>query len=221
MRPDWFPDWTGETCVIVGAGPSAGDAPLELARGRAKIIAINTSWRLAPFADVLYGCDARWWRSKEGKAAIDEFKGILVSQDVMATEKAEWNVRLVRTDRSRSDIITKHPGRLGWGGTQGGNGGFQSMNLAIQFGSARLLLVGLDMRVDRGVHWHGEHPRPMNNPRAAVVARWRTHIDRLAGRFRKLGVEVINCSAVSALNAYPKMTLQEALGLEAESRAAA
>lgn len=184
-----------------------------------KAIAINESWRLAPWADILYGCDARWWRRVNG---APDFQGVKVSQDVMALEKREWGVNLIRTDRSRSDILTDHPGRVGWGGTKGGNGGFHCCNLTVQLGVARLLLVGFDMRIDRGVHWHGPHQRGLDNPARSTVEKWRAHLDSLAGRFVELGVTVINCSDVSALTAYPKMDLQKALGLAPpESRAAA
>lgn len=216
--PDWFPGWTGESCVIVAAGPSAPDAFLEPAKGKAKVIVINRSWRLAPWADVLYGCDERWWRSENG---VPDFHGLKVSQDLRAFQKREWNIKLVRTDRSCGNLIRKPLGRLAWGGTGGGNGGFQAINLAVQFGASRLLLVGFDMRIDLGVHWHGKHERGMNNPSKTTVEKWRAHLDGQAARLKELGVEVINCSLVSALTAYPKMSLEEALRSNAEGVAAA
>lgn len=94
----------------------------------------------------------------------------------------------------------------------GGNSSFQAANLAVQFGIKRLLLVGVDMRLDHGVHWHGRHPHFLNNPSPVNIDRWRRIFDLNAPRFAELGVEVINCSPISALQAYPKMTLREALG---------
>jgi hypothetical protein len=46
-RPDWFPDWRGETVVTVAGGSRAATVNLECAKGRAKFIAINDSWKLA------------------------------------------------------------------------------------------------------------------------------------------------------------------------------
>lgn len=94
----------------------------------------------------------------------------------------------------------------------GGNSGFQAINLAIQFGAKRLLLVGMDFRVDLGIHWHGRHPQTLNNPRPASVDSWRRALEGQAEAIKAMGVEVVNCSPVSTLTAFPKMTLREALG---------
>jgi hypothetical protein len=61
------PEWRGQTVVIVGGGPSLTkeqvDAAGHVVVGRAapKVIAINNAIELAPWADVLYFCDARWY----------------------------------------------------------------------------------------------------------------------------------------------------------------
>lgn len=91
------------------------------------------------------------------------------------------------------------------------NSGFTAINLAIRFGAERLLLVGFDVRVDRGLHWHGVHDRRLNNPDEDRTARWRRILDDAALHLAAAGVEVINCSPISALTAYPKLTLEAAL----------
>lgn len=202
--PDWFPDWSTEKCIIVAGGPSASSAAVEEAKALAKVIAINTSWKLAPWADVLYGCDHAWWAKANG---APEFLGLKVTQDPRASFKKEWGIHLVRTDRSAKGLVLKPHGRIGWGG----HGGFHCINLAIQFGAKTIALVGYDMRVDHGIHWHGRHPQGLNNPMADTMARWRQHLDALAPKFEDIGVKIINCSEISALQAYPKMTLAEAL----------
>jgi hypothetical protein len=57
------------------------NAGVDLAKGRAKVIAINNSWRLAPWADALYGCDYTWWHANRG---VPEFAGLKISQDAGA-----------------------------------------------------------------------------------------------------------------------------------------
>jgi hypothetical protein len=109
--------------------------------------------------------------------------------------------------RGRDDILLTQAGEIGWGG----NSGFHALNLAAQFAAAKIILVGYDMRLDRGLHWHGPHPKGQNNPLAKNVERWRRAIDNAAPVFEALGVPVINASPVSTLTAYPKMTLTEAL----------
>jgi hypothetical protein len=75
---------------------------------------------------------------------------------------------------------------------------------------SRIVLVGYDMSIAKGLHWHGAH-EGLNNPQERDVARWRRVIDAAAGTIKALGIPVFNASADSALEAYPKVTLEEAL----------
>src|SRR5262245_16545450 len=100
---------------------------------------------------------------------------------------------------------------LGYVGA-GGNSGSQCLNLAVQFRPKLILLVGFDMRIDLGEHWHPRHYPPLSNPHPNDnLPRWRKAIDGVAADLSALGVRVINCSPVSALKAYPKMSIEEAL----------
>lgn len=200
--PDWFPDWRGETVVIVGSGPSAAHAPLAASRHRC--IAINNSWRLAPWADVLYATDFAWWEREQG---VPEFGGLKISQDERLVHRPAWGIRTVTVRTAQDQLLITTPGEIGWGG----NSGFAAINLAVQFGVKRIVLVGFDMRVDRGMHWHGKHGAGLNNPSQESVRRWRRVIDEQAPVLAALGVEMLNASAESALTAYPKMDLREAL----------
>jgi len=93
----------------------------------------------------------------------------------------------------------------------GGNSGFQAVNLAAQTGAARIALVGFDMTISAGVHWHGRHKPGLNNPGHLVIDGWRRGLDAMAPKLAALGIEVVNCSAQSALKAYRHMSLEEAL----------
>jgi hypothetical protein len=203
VKPAWFPDWTGETCVIIAGGPSAGQVNIGLARGKAKVITINTSWRLAPWADVLYSCDDAFWRTNKG---VEEFPGLKISQDASAVARFPHLLKRV-VCRKVDELLTGEPGTIGWGG----NSGFQAINLAVQFGAKKLILVGYDMRLDRGLHWHGAHPKSMNNPTPRNVERWCRAVDSTAPILAQMGIPAINCSPVSMLTAFPKMSLAEAL----------
>lgn len=68
------------------------------------------------------------------------------------------------------------------------------------------------MHVGAGAHWHGKH-HGMSNPNSINTARWRVKLDAQAPRLRSLGVTVLNASPNSALTAFPKMTLAEALAI--------
>jgi hypothetical protein len=114
--------------------------------------------------------------------------------------------------RDQDRILTGTIGTIGWGG----NGGFQAINIVIQTRAPRIALVGFDMRLDLGAHWHGAHGRGLNNPTAPNVERWRRVVDGAHTVTSALGVKVVNCSPVSALVNYPKMSIEAALELKGD-----
>lgn len=203
-RPDWYLDWRGEDCLIVASGPSAPSQPIDLAQHRCRVIVINNSWKLAPWADVLYASDLNWWQSGIGR----DFKGLKVSRSLYeGVHKVELKDQSL-PDRDHVEFNTM--GTLGAGGTSA----FQAMNLAIQFGSKRIAFVGLDARTDLGRHWHGDHGGRLGNPTRRTAAVWRDNFDAAAPQLAAAGISVTNCSSVSAITAYPKMELEEWLGLD-------
>lgn len=198
MIPTWFPDWRGQRCVIVASGPSAVEQPIDLAHGRARCVAVNNSWRLAPFADVLYASDAAWWRENDHAG----FGGLRVSRS-----DVDGVLRVAIRDKGHPLRDVMHfdtPGVIGAGGCSG----FQALNLAAQFGATDIALVGFDARVDNGVHWHGNHERT-GNPTRWTAAIWAANLDAAASVLAGRGIRVVNCSPVSALTAYEKMGLEE------------
>lgn len=200
-----WPDWSGQTALIVATGPSATDYDLSVPREGVRCIVIRSSWRLAPWADVLYGLDKEWWIAHQG---CPEFRGLKVSPSPTACKV--YGLRQVRL-KPRADVLVDEIGVLGCGlSSGGGHSGFQACNLAVQFGARRLVLIGFDMTLARGAHWL-PNDRGVARPDAGRVASWRQSMDACAPRFAELGVEVINASRGSALSAYRKMELTEAL----------
>lgn len=100
-------------------------------------------------------------------------------------------------------------GCIGWGG----NSGFQAVNLALQFGAARIILLGYDYTTQGGIHFDGRHPPGMRNPSQAGLDRWGAVLDSQRPFLDALGVEVINCSPVSSLSAFRRLDIFEALAL--------
>lgn len=201
---DW-PNWAGETAIIVGTGPSATDAPLALAKDKARFFVVKVSWRLAPWADAMYGVDKDWWIANQG---VPQFKGLKFSPSPTAARA--FGLRQIKL-KAKAQILTDELGVIGCGlKTGGGHSGFQAVNLAVQFGSKRILLVGFDMTLANGAHWSNE-TEAVAKPDAARTNMWREEFDACAPQFETLGVKVINCAMKSALKAYPKMPLHEAL----------
>ncbi len=93
----------------------------------------------------------------------------------------------------------------------GRNGGHQALNLAVQLGAGRILLLAYDMKPDAGgrSHWFGEHDGW--ETRDSIMDKWARHLDALAPQMADLGVEVVNCTPGSAVTAFPSARLEDVL----------
>lgn len=197
-------DWSGQCCIIVASGPSARDVHLEPYRGVSKFIVVNESWRLAPWADAILVADGMWWYKNKG---LPKFRGMKFTLDSGA--QSHFRINLLRFNKNHPRLVFGNPGIVG----MGGNSGFYALNLALMFHCTRIALVGFDMTLKHGIHWHGEHPKGMSNPQKARVEKWRNALDEEAAGLKSLGVSVINTSAASALKNFQKLSLPEAMAV--------
>src|SRR3546814_20957894 len=102
--------------------------------------------------------------------------------------------------RPDTRLLLQAEGAIGFGG----NGGFQALNAVAYFGAAPILLVGLDMTVAHGLHWHGPHHPGLSNPRAQNVANWRRAKEGAAARLKNLGIAAVNWSPISPLEEWKR-----------------
>lgn len=191
---DW-PDWSGRAVAIVASGPSAKKAGVASLKDRLPVLAIKRNVELAPFADVVYGCDHPWWRSVHG---LKDFPGLKLAYAPRACD--QYGCRKVDIEVAVDRILTERVGLVG----SGGNSGFQALNLAVQFGARRVLLIGFDLHDRGGVHWYGRNTAMgMNNPTEAEnFPRWRRAFAAAATELAGLGVEVVNASPLSDLKGF-------------------
>lgn len=229
-----LPAWKGRTAVILAGGPSLTAQAFESVRaereaGEIRTIAVNDSYLLAPWADVHYAADAKWhaWHTagvpkpELGLSAEDvrlrweTFRGERCSIEpprdypvpAESALEADERIHLLRNVHHpyRGAGLSRDPGYLvtGW------NSGFQALNLATLAGAARVLLLGFDAcrAADGRSHWHGGHPRPSSGDYEPFLRAFSAAEAAIA----EAGVEVINCSPISRINSFPRMTLGEAL----------
>jgi hypothetical protein len=188
--------WDGETVVCIASGPSLTPEDVEAVRGRARVIVVNTSYQIAPWADVLYAADAKWWKWHRGAPT---FAGRKYS---ITKESARWPGVVVLA-RGASSGLSHDPSRL----CLGANGGYQAINLAVLLGASRIVLLGYDMAIglDGKEHWHADHPNPTRSPYQTFRAAYPTLVEPLTAA----GVEVINCSRRTALNCFPRAVITD------------
>ena len=204
----WWPDWRGETVVIAASGPSQRREDIKFASARAKVMAINCTWEIAPAAEVLYACDNSWWQCPDpgyGRHALREFCGLLVS----------GSSHTMRAHHIPHREVSEAVYGVNFG--DGGNSAYQAINIAVMWGAARILLTGVDC-ARPGQHWHGPHStnnapgtNPIANAREETAKKWIKAFDRVAPLLAARGVEVINCTRETALECFPRMTIDEAL----------
>jgi hypothetical protein len=201
---DW-PDWSGRCVAIIASGPSVKKAEVAKLRGVMPVLAIKKNVELAPWADIVYGCDHHWWRSVVG---LRDFKGLKLAYDASICG-SEYGIRKVDIPDIKCDrLVFDKTGSVG----SGGNSGFQALNLAAQFGAKRILLLGFDMHGRSGEHWYGRNNWGLcSNPTEDNYRRWRAAFEGAAKQLTALGVEVVNVSQYSDLKCFPKMSLDQAL----------
>lgn len=158
---------------------------------------INTTFKIAPWADVLYACDAAWWDvyAEETKS----FAGERWSQDV---EARKHGINIIQG--------AQEPG-LGLDKVHfGGNSGYQAVNLAFLRGADKIVLLGYDMKMmDGKSHWHGDHPPKLN--RGSPLKDWVPKFHSIAKDLKLEGVTVLNATRSTALNCFPIVDLEDAL----------
>lgn len=206
MRPDWYLDWSGFAVAIIASGPSAKKSNIAALRDCMPVIAIKENVELAPWADVVYGCDSAWWKAKQG---LPNYKGLKVSWSGSNSQPPPPfpDIKLVEIEANADKLIFE-PGKLG----AGGNSGFQAVNLAVQFGVKHILLIGFDMHDRSGAHWYGRNYWPQgNNPTEDNFRRWRRAFEIAAPQLRDRGIQVFNASNNSSLKCFEQRSIEDAL----------
>jgi hypothetical protein len=190
--------WSDSTIAIIAAGPSLTAEDCDYVRGRVDAtIAVNMAYKLAPWADVLYGCDGgKFWKWQKG---VPSFHGLKYS----LTRNA---YKIPQLRNAGDEGLSLDPSAV----CTGQNSAFQSVNLARHFGARRIILLGVDMkRGPKGQkHFHGaDHQDGSQPPYRLCLRLWDTIVQPLQTQ----GIEVINCSPSTALHSFPCRPLREVL----------
>ncbi len=187
--------------AVLASGPSLTQGDVDYCRGKAPVIAVNDTYRLASWADVLYACDAKWWDARMG---APEFPGLKFA---LRNGAGKWPGVQVLRDGGDSGL-SSDPSEL----SNGKNSGYQAINLAVHLGAKRIVLLGYDMQSakDGRTHFFGEHKGALNKG-AAPFEWWIANFASMVQPAKALGVSIINCTGRTALACFPRMALVDAL----------
>lgn len=197
--------WEGQDAFVIAGGTSVTDEQLEIARTRGNVIAVNSAYQFAPFADYLFFADLRWWsmefHSDHGK--LHDFKGRVVSTSAKAKGRDILRLRRISPPPGiapeQNTVILRrtslHP----------------AIEMAYKMGAARIFLIGADNRDGENgrTHRHEEYPW-VRKPQT-----WNVKLDdlnHLASALADTSCRVFNCSPISTLKYWPKVDLKEVLG---------
>jgi len=204
------------TFCILASGPSLSKKDVAVVRvareqGLCKAIVVNDTFRLAPWADILYAADIMWWKHPHN-ADAQTFQGekhTIVSPalgaplpDPIYPGMRQWiNGGSVGFDNHKNHIRTCM------------NSGYQALHIAAHLGATRVLLLGFDMRPVNGkAHWFGDHPAGLN--KTSPYEGFIRHISKSAHHYADKGIRVVNCTPQSALQCFEFGTLEKELGTQ-------
>lgn len=185
---------------MAASGPSLTAADLEAVRAAGlPLLVINDTWQLAPWAQWMYACDGRWWDAWHAETKAG-FTGERWTQDEKAAKR--YGLRYIESKA-----------RIGLGADcihQGRNSGYQAINLAYLWGFRWVYLLGYDMSAPQGkTHFFGSHSKG-NLLDAPSYEQYRDAFDQM--RPQDYGLTVINCSRHTALESFPRESLEAVLG---------
>lgn len=176
------------TFICIASGPSLTADDCTLARDSGHpIIAVNTSFKAIPDCQYIYAADFSWWEK--------HYREIQTSAEL-------WTSSVSAAIHHRLNFFS-HPDNESF------NSGQRAIQLAVQQGARRIILLGYDCDIEAGTHWHGDHPSALKNPDNVSVSRWHVEFSRLVPLLDK--VEILNCSRRSALTCFPISTFETAL----------
>ena len=225
--------WEGQAGILIATGPSMDtsvfpEAQFQLdiieqrhAQGKLKVCTVNDACYLAPYTDLIYASDNRWWqrhiRAVEGTQTRPLEDGL---SDEMYQFKAElWSKdsgicdaypRINRVIQDGTTGLAAKPGYI----KHGGNSSYQLLNLMYHLGLNPIYITGLDCKNvsnDRTHknHFFGNHPKTWGQ--ANGVLSWISYFNSIAKPLQKRGVTVINLGLDSAVTAFPKGKIEDYL----------
>ncbi len=176
------------TWALLAPGPSASAELAEKVR-HLPVGAIGNAFELAPWARFIASADSGWWRKYPEARQLPGKKFGMVQA---------WDVEIIR---------------LPWSGNAV-NSGVLGLECAVREGATTILLLGFDMH---GTHYFGPYKNGLRNTQPLQRAQ---HLIEYATWWQanRKRVRVVNCTEGSAIECFPKATIETCL---AESAAVA
>lgn len=212
--------WEGQTAFLLGGGPGLNDVNLDLIKHR-RIIGINNAYgdpikdeegktkrrgelvyyEPRSWVDIVWFSDSRWfvWH----RESLEKFSGLIAH----SAPRQSKRLGLAFYKWGKRAGIDPRPSYIAHNKSAGGG----AINFAFHLGVKRVVLLGYDMRrVGGKPNWHDDHPSPDKDP----YWRFLRVFPLIARDAKRYGLDIINCTPGSAIDAFPIMHLEEYLRWE-------
>lgn len=194
--------WPKRPLVVVGSGESLTakhirHVAMRRADNACYVAAINDAiYPLWGVADWLHGCDFKWWQWHIQR--VQHLPHSVLRTTLDETVPPGWDATRLRPlgERGYTDML----GEI----YHGSNGGYQMVHAAIQC-RLNVVMLGIDCRGTQ--HFFGDHPDRISPDWAPIAMMFHDLVLPALAH----GVSVRNASPGSAVDAFPRVDLEEAL----------
>ena len=177
---------------VIASGPSLTRADCDAIRGLGPTIAVSNAVMFAPWADIHYACDSKWWTVYGPR--FRWFKGKRLSMSYTDHGVQRWRP-------------------TGWG-RSGGNGGHHMVQYWAEHGARLIGLLGFDHQLTDGkTHFFGDHPHnaKVKLGNAQNHRHWLKAMNETAKDLKRMNIDVVNLSRQTGLKCFRRMTVEEFL----------
>lgn len=206
------PLWKGEDVFIICGGTSLNPETVQRLRGRpgSHSIAVNRSYIIAPWADVLFFADDRWWVEEHVQnrgPLLQAFPGQVVTTAEQTRDAKLWHLKKIEPSDAKPLSGVETSVALLTTSVTG------ALNISLHKGARRVILIGCDNKhgPEGRIHYHQEYP--WDRTEESWWAKER-ELRRAARGMAAAGIEVINASPGSALDFWPIVELGTWLDME-------
>jgi len=210
--------WAGDTCFIIGGGPSLSGFDWSLLKQH-KVIAINKSFMDYPTAAVNFGMDYRFFE-------ILQYSGDSQNpyHNLFQSWKTFQGVKLfLRHDPTYQFVPGIHYVNaltqkvisfdLSKGIYPGSHSGMGALMLAVGLGCTRIGLLGYDFKTQgKRTHYHDGYDYQAADSLERNLPNFCRCVDEWAAGYAEQGIEVVNLSPDSALQNYLRQDIHTFLG---------
>ena len=201
-----LPKWQGESCYIIGGGPSLAGYDYTPIMGE-NVIGCNDAYRLGSWVDYCLFVDWKWHDHHVRKGTLREYEGTAITAYGDAEACDARFEDFVHVLRRINRGWSSEPTAMAYNSSCGA----MAVNLAHLLGATTVYLLGYDGKRDEETGENNWHPNALDDVTDEVHARHAEGHRVAAVHARKSGMQVWNLNPESVIGGYDKVgDMQEA-----------